>query len=259
MVAAKRLKANELVIMLSGMLSFDITVMARVANVPKRNLMSWLFAGKKGNLRLQSIVSLLTLLGLKLEGGIRLDDKRVHFWQVNDGLFSRGKGVYETLSKLSKLMPGCMITRVAPAKKRLFSQPEYFLISGENVRVVIIVNKSIFKTAKINPEVIKGACWRDDNDHHTITTNARLFANMVEKDLTTHEFDWIFFQTDDAVSWTDISLIAREFGVTPQHVSEWIMERFGETNKGEHEREHEHGIDIDGGGRLLELVHRMAA
>ncbi len=256
MVAAKRLKANELVIMLSGLLHFDVTLMARVANVPKRNLLSWLYAGKKDNLRLQSIVSLLTLLGLKLDDGIRLDDKRVHFWQISDGLFSRGKSAYETISKLSKLMPGCMLTRVSPAKKRFFPWPDYFLISGANVRVVVVVNKSILKTAKINPEVVKGACWRDDNEDHTITANDRLWANMVEKDLTTYEFDRIFGQVEETVTWTDISLIAREFGIMPQQVSEWIMESFGESSK---DVDEDHGIDIDGGGRLLELVHRKAA
>lgn len=257
MSAAKRLKANELVIMLSGLLNFDVTLMARVANVPKRNLFSWLFAGKKDNLRLQSIASLLTLLGLKLEDGIRLDDKRVHFWQINDGLFAGGKSAYDTISRLSKLMPGCLITRVAPAKKRLIPRPDYYLISGANVRVVVIVNKSIFKRAKLSPEVIKGACWRDDNEHHTITTNARLWANLVEKDLTTYEFDRIFGQIEETVSWTDVSLMAREFGIMPQHISEWIMERFGDAGNGA--EEDEQGIDIDGGGRLLELVHNRAA
>lgn len=258
MSTAKRLKANELVIMLSGLLNFDVTLMARVANVPKRNLFSWLFAGKKDNLRLQSIASLLTLLGLKIENGIRLDEKRVHFWQVKDGLFSDGKSAYSTLSKLSKLMPGCMITKVVPAKKKLFTWTDYFLVSGSNVRVVVIVNRSIFKRSKISPEVIKGACWRDDNDHHTITANARLWANMVERDLTTYEFDRIFGQVEETVSWTDLSLMAREFGITPQHMSEWIMERFGEAPKPESEDEEQDGLDI-GGGRLLELVHLKAA
>lgn len=257
MSAGKRLKANELVILLSGLLNLDATLMARVANVPKRNLVSWLYAGKKDNLRLQSIVSLLTLLGLKLDDGIRLDDKRVHFWQINDSLFTRGKSAYESISKLSKLMPGCMITKVLPAKKRFLPWPDYFLISGANVRVVVIVNKSVLKSAKINPEIIKGACWRDDNEHHTITTNGKLWANMAEKDLTSYEFDRIFGQVEETVTWADISLIAREFGIMPQHISDWIMERFGESHKDVDDGEN--GFDIDGGGRLLELVHSKAA
>lgn len=256
MVTAKRLKANELVIMLARLLNYDVTLMSRVANVPKRNLLSWLFAGKKDNLRLQSVVSLLTLLGLRLDDGIRLDDKRVHFWYINDGLFSWGKTAYETISKLSKLMSGCMISQVEPAKKRLFPVSDYFLISGASVRIVVIVNKGLFKATKINPEVIKGACWRDDNDHHTITTDSRLWLNLVEKDLTIHEFDRMFKQIEETVSWGDLSLIAREFGVTPQQLSEWIMERHGEVGAQDSD---DRGIDIDGGGRLLALVQRKVA
>lgn len=120
MAPTKRLKANELVTMLAGLLNLDVNLLARVANVPTRNLISWL-AGKKDNLRLQSVMSLLSLLGFKLERGIRLDDKRVHFWHINDGLFAGGKSAYESLTKLSKLMSGCMITRVLPTKKPLFS------------------------------------------------------------------------------------------------------------------------------------------
>jgi len=252
---AKRLKANELVTMLAELLNLDVNLLARVANVPKRNLETWL-SGKKDNLRLQSVMSLLAILGFNLDDGIKLDDKRVHFWRVNDGLFSNSKSVYQSLSKLSKLMAGCMITKVVPAKKRLFSGAEYFMISGDNVRVVIIVNKGLFKKARINPDVIKGAVWRDDNEHHSITTNARLFASMAEKDLTTHEFDRIFQKIEETVTWADLSLIAREFGSTPQQISEWIMERFGEVAASD--SDDRGGIDIDG-GRLLTLVHRKTA
>jgi hypothetical protein len=251
MVPTKRLKANELVVMLAGLLKLEVALLTRVANVPKRNLVSWL-AGKKSNLRLQSVTSLLTLLGLKIEEGIKLDDKRVHFWHVNDGLFAGGKAAYDSISKLSKLMTGCMITRVTPANKRLLSGRDYFLISGTGVRVVVIVKKGVFRSAKVNPEVVKGACWRDDNEHHTITVNNSLWAHLVEKDLTLHEFDRIFQQVEETVSWLDLSLIAREFGVVPQQLSDWIMETFGEASA---PVSNDRGIDIDGGGRLLAIAH----
>lgn len=256
MAPTKKLKAHELATMLAVLLNFDVNILARVANVPKRNLLSWLL-GKKENLRLQSVMSLLSMLGLKFEGGIRLDDNRVHFWQIKDGLFSRRRSAYETLSKLSKLMSGCLITRIAPAKKNLVVANDYFMVSGAGVRIVIVVHKSIFKTAKIGPEVIKGASWRDDNEHHTIMTNSRLWAHVEDKDLTTHEFDRIFLQIEETVSWTDLSLIAREFGVVPQQLSDWIMEHYGDSSSSQDSTEN--GIDIDGGGRLLALALRKAA
>lgn len=255
MAPVKRLKANELVMLLAELLNLDVELMARVGNIPSRNLKSWL-AGKKENLRLQSVVSLLSILGLKFEDGIRLSDDRVHFWRVNDGTFSRSKTVYEKLSRLSKLMSDCMITRIEPTKKRFFGRRDYYMISGEGVRVVVIVKRGIFKSSKVGPEVIKGACWRDESDHHTITANKSMWANLVEMDLTTHEFDRIFAQSEDAVTWSDLSLIAREFGVTPANLSDWIMSHNGEEGQAESE---DGGIEIDGGGQLLALVHRRAA
>lgn len=71
-----------------------------------------------------------------------------------------------------------------------------------------------------------------------------------------HEFDRIFQQAEENVTWSDLSLIAREFGVTPHQISEWIMERFGDTKSSNDE---ERGIDIDGGGRLLALAQRKVA
>lgn len=255
MAPTKRLKANELVMMLAGLLNLDVKILARVANVPTRNLLTWL-AGKKDNLRLQSVVALLSLLGIRLENGIQLDDKRVHFWNINNSIFAGRKGAYDSLTKLSKLLTGCMITRVVPAKKPAFSGRELYMVWGDGVRLVVIVNKGLFKAPRISPDVIKGACWRDDDDDHTITTNSRLWAHLVEKDLTVHEFDWIFQQAEENVTWSDLSLIAREFGVTAQQISEWIMDKFGDAKSSDDE---ERGIDIDGGGRLLALAQRKVA
>lgn len=260
MASSKRLKANELVTLLSGLLNLDVELMARVGNLPARNLRSWL-SGKKENLRLQSVMNLMSILGLKLEGGIRLDDSRVHYWNISDGFFTRGKTAYQSLVALSKLLSGGMITAVRPLKPSLADKftRSYFLVSGNGVRVVICVSKSIFKKAKINPEVIKGACWRDDNDHHVINANDRLWTNMVECDLTVFEFDSIFNQIEETVNWGDVSLMAREFGVTPANVSQWIMDTYGE-NAPQHDSDSEteggdSGIDIEGGGKLLLLVN----
>lgn len=141
MVPTKRLKANELVMMLAGLLNLDVSILARVANVPTRNLMSWL-AGKKDNLRLQSIVALLSLMGIRLDDGIQLDDKRVHSGPSTTAYFAGRKGACDSLTKLSKLLTGCMITRVVPAKKRFYSGREFYMIWGDGVRLVLIVRQT---------------------------------------------------------------------------------------------------------------------
>ncbi|WP_434967895.1 hypothetical protein, partial [Pseudomonas aeruginosa] len=111
MATQKRMKANELVTLLAELVVMDIEMMARFANIPVQNLRSWL-AGKKENLRLQSVMNLMSVMGLKVDNGLRLDDARVHYWYIEDSIFSQKKSVYAALTKLSKLLAGCSITAV---------------------------------------------------------------------------------------------------------------------------------------------------
>lgn len=252
--ANRGLKANELVMLLAGLLNLDVEMLARVGNVPVRNLKSWL-AGKKENLRPQSVINLMGLMGLTVGGsGIRLDDTRVHYWNLSDGMFTRSKSAYQALTSLSKLIVGCHITRVLPQKTSFADKRHvFYFVSGVGVRLVICVSKSFWKKAHITPEVIKGASWRDDNDHHSIRANARLWNHLVERDLTTFEFDQIFNQVAEVVTWADVSLMAREFGVTAADVSGWISDRFGDQTNSRTEDDSA-GMDLEGGGKLLFFV-----
>jgi len=253
---AKRLKANELVLLLSGLLNFDVDLMARVCNLPAQNLRSWL-SGKKDNLRAQSVINLMTQLGLVVDNGIHLDSKRVHFWNIHDGTFGSSKAAYGALSALSKLLSGCSITAVQPPNFSWFDKrtSAYYLISGRGIRVVVSVAKGFFKGARLTPEVIKGAMWRDESDSHTISTSAQRWANLVDKDLTSYEFDAIFNQIDETVSWADVSLMAREFGVTPANAAQWIAEQYGgKVSHSPADSDDGGGMDLEGGGRLLFFV-----
>jgi hypothetical protein len=248
---------------LADLLDLDVELMARVGNLPVRNLRTWL-AGKKENLRPQSVINLMTMLGLKVDSGIRLDCSRVHYWTMHDGTFSRRKTVYQPLTALSKLMSGCSITTVKCAKPSLTDRflRTYYLISGNGVRVVVCVDKGLLKRAKISPEVIKGASWRDDTDHHSIQASARMWNHLIDRDLTTFEFDSIFNQTEESVSWGDVSLMAREFGVTASDAAQWIAEKFGDAEPAP-VAEDDQGFDLDGSGKLLLMIgthsHRRAA
>jgi len=255
MSSTKRLKASELVMLVAGLLNLDVEFMARVGNLPVRNLRSWL-AGKKENLRPQNIINLLTLLGLKVDKSISLDPERVHFWTIHDRTFGSSKKAYRALNALSKLMAGSMITEVVPQKRdrAMFRRHSHYLVMGEGVRVVITVHRGLFKRARVSPEVIKGAAWRDDNDHHAITTHKGLWTHLVERDLTTHEFDRMFHQKEAGTGWGDVSLMAREFGVTPGDVSAWMIATYGGATHEVPGEEEESGIDIDGGGQLFLLV-----
>lgn len=255
MNATKRLKANELVMLLSGLLNFDVDLMARVCNVPAQNLRSWL-SGKKDNLRAQSVISLMRQLGLVVDNGIRLDSTRVHFWSIHDGAFGSSKAAYGALTALSKLLANCSITAVQPPNASWMEKRTnaYYLISGQGVRVVVNVTKGMFKKLRISPEIVKGASWRDDSETHTIMTSAQRWANLVDKDLTSYEFDAIYNQVEETVSWSDVSLMAREFGVTPADAAQWIADTHGGSAQRSAPEDDSNGMDLEGGGRLLFFV-----
>ncbi|MFM0265510.1 hypothetical protein [Paraburkholderia sediminicola] len=227
----KRMTANELVSVLAGLLNFDAELLARVGNLPLRNLRSWL-AGKQDNLRGDSVVTLMSLIGVKLGQQIRLDADRVHYWTITDDMFSRSKAAYKPLTVLSKLMTGCAITAVQPPRAKRFSRvfQQHFMISGAGVRIIVSVNKGLFKQSRVNPETIKGAMWRDDSEDHTITVPRVLWQRLLDRDLTRFEFDQAFEERYEAVTWNDVDLIAREVGVTAGDVARWIIEQHGKAS-----------------------------
>lgn len=252
----KRMTANELVSVLAGLLNFDAELLARVGNLPLRNLQSWL-AGKQDNLRGDSVVTLMSLVGIRLGQQIRLDPDRVHYWTITDDWFSRSKAAYRPLTALSKLMVGCAITAVQPPRAGRFGRigRHHFMISGPGVRVVVCVNKSPFKQARVNPETVKGAMWRDESDEHVITLPNVLWQRLLDRDLTRFEFDQAFEEKYEAVTWSDVDLIAREVGVTAGDVARWIIEQHGKP--GAEASQEDDGMQIDK-TPLLAVVRKAA-
>jgi hypothetical protein len=257
------IKANDLVLLLAQLLELDVELMARVGNVPVGNLRTWL-AGKKENLRPRSVINLMSMLGLSVTDGVRLDPSRVHYWNLHDGLFASRKKVTQPLTALSRLMTNCQITAVrAPSVKsgKQGKKRTYYLVSGKGVRVVVCVHhrQLIRRNLALGPEIIKGAVWRDDNDHHIIGCSDRLWSHLADRDLTTFEFDQMFTMADDSVSWNDVSLMAREIGLSAADVAEWIARKSEDQESGHNDvtsrGDEDAGFDLDGSGKLLLLTN----
>lgn len=234
------MKANEIVGVLAKLLRIDIALIASViGNIPKANLAAWL-RGKKDNLRIDSVLRLLQLVGLEVnERGVGLNENRVHFWRIKDGLFTRN--AYEPVRALSKLLASGAITRVEPPKRGWIGRRNklVFLVRGverSRLRLVIEVDKSVFKAAHINPEMLPGTQWRESDDRnrhprfkysdHVIPTNAAKWEMLLAHDVAPHEFDQIFDIHEPKLQWNDVALLAREYGVTPDSVHRMILERF---------------------------------
>ena len=233
------LKANEIVQLFANLLGMDVPAVASAVAIPRANLVAWL-AGKKENLRMASIVRLFALVGLVIKSGaLILDPRRVHFWEIRDGLFTRN--AYEPLQIISKMLEGAAITRVEPQRRNKWAQRthQFYLLSGlvagQEIRVVISVRKNPFKAVHVNPELLIGTLWREQAPRipgmrvkytdHTITAVDAKWAMLKNRDLEPFEFDQIFDIKEPKLSWGDVALVAREYGITTDVAREMILQR----------------------------------
>jgi hypothetical protein len=221
------------------MMNMDMLSVAKIAGVPHKNMMAWI-GGKRAALRLRSIVAILQILGVRIEQGrTGLDSERVHFWDIRLPWFGNSKAAYAPLTAVSRLLAGGAITEVRPHAKawtlRERLRRRYFMVYGTNslqqpVMVVICVHKSPFRKAMVSPDILKGSLWRDDNDHHCLTVREDAWTNITNHDMTTHEYVRAFESVKIRYTWSDVSLMAREFGETPEDVAEWMLRSHAESN-----------------------------
>lgn len=225
------MRAYEIVGLFAQLLRIDVATIANiVGNIPRANLAAWL-AGTRENLRHESVLRLLELIGLRPSTGLKLDPVRVHNWYVRDGLFSSSEKAYAPLRAISKLMAGCAITRVEPPGRSAWQRRTklVYLLSGSETRIVLHLHKSIFKSSRIGPELLIGAMWRDTGSvkgsaaDHVIWTTAAKWKLLESRDVAPFEFDQIFEQKEPKLGWQDVALLAREYAVTPDHCQEMIQ------------------------------------
>lgn len=218
------MKANELVSLFAKLMQIDVAAVASVAAIPLSNLAAWL-GGKKDNLRMASVIQLLALVGLVVRNGtLVLDPRRVHFLKIQDGLLNRN--AYDPLVTICRMFKGMELTRVEPVKQGWWESRtrQIYLLSGPTARIVITLRKSIFKRSHINPEALSGTSWREQTPgmplrqryaDHSISASAEKWKLLAECDLAVFEFDQIFDQDEPTIQWSDVALMAREYGVTP--------------------------------------------
>lgn len=236
---SRPMRAHEIVGLFAQLLRIDVATIANiVGNIPRANLAAWL-AGTRENLRYESVLRLLELIGLRPATGLKLDPSRVHNWYVRDGLFTNSEKAYASLRAISKLMAGCAITRVEPPGRRAWARRTHqvFLLSGPDTRIVLHLHKSIFKSSRISPELLIGATWRDMGSvkgsavDHVIWTTREKWRLLESRDVAPFEFDQIFEQREPKLGWQDVALVAREYAVTPDHVHEMIQ-AYGQASNG---------------------------
>lgn len=226
------LSAQTLVGLLCRLMRMDKVTVARVAGVPRKNMQAWI-AGKRQALRLSSIAAILHTVGIRIDA-LRtvLDAKRVHFWEVRVPALGRAQPALAPVTALSRLFKSGFITEVHPLRRRRLRDRffrRYFLIAGNGptdqpCKVVVTLHTYPWRNVRVTPEVVKGAVWRDDNDHHCMAVDVEAWQAITTQDMTVREFDLAFEDASKKFHWQDVILMAREFGVVAEEVAEHIMD-----------------------------------
>ncbi len=244
------LKAHELVQVVSGLVRMPPELLAQIANVPVKNLDTWL-QGKQQNLLSTSIRAVLRAIGIEIGAeGAYLSADRVHYWHLDDRMFRQRKGsAYRQLTLISKMLADCQITEVLmDGTSAPRSGCRYFMLSkrdGSPVRLVIRVNVGLFRKPQVTPDVVRGAMWRDESDEHVVPVCDPVFwSRVVSRDLTIHEFDWIFSGSYDSTSWADVGLAAREAGVRPHDLMGYIHQKAEFARKSAHAPANRNGVMV---------------
>lgn len=223
-----KISVAGLAMMLAQLQGVDINVLARAANLPRENVQSWI-AGNRSGLRVQSIVHLMGMLGLRMDAGVwSLDPGRVHFWHLTMGVTANADAVLTPLMLLSKMLAGTAITQILPPKRGRGGmwRTDYYMIGGPECRVVVSIKRPAIRRLRVTPEVVKGALWRDDNKHHTMLIPSTHWGHVVARDMTPKEFDQAFNESLGAMAWGDLSMAARQYNLTPEDLMSWIRDRF---------------------------------
>lgn len=259
-MSQSKITVAGLALLLSTLQGVDIPLVARTANLPLENVKAWL-DGNRSALRVHSIVSLMALLGLRLDAGVwRLDGARVHFWHLDIGAFSNAERELGSLTTLSKLLNGSAITQIQPPKRarRGLWETDYYMLGGEVCRVVVSVRHLRFRKPRLSPEIIKGALWRDDNKHHTMLIPATHWAHVLKRDMTTKEFDLAFNESLGAMAWNDLGLAARQYNLTPEDLLGWIRDRHEPADHASRSADVTADVDVPSGGRrVIQLGHQL--
>jgi len=224
----RRISAPVLAQLLAKLLGYDLMALAHAANIPRENVIAWL-GGKTTAFKTQTLAKLLSLLGVVIdEGRLRLQADRVHFWKLRIAATQKPEDALAPLALLSKLLEGSAITQVTgPAARRgLLRVSEFWMLGGDRVRVVVEIERNRLRKARVTPDLIRGAVWRDDNRTHSMAISASSWKQVLERDMTAREFDDVFNNAVSTVSWGDVALSARQHNLTAKDLCDWIDEKF---------------------------------
>jgi hypothetical protein len=216
-----RMKDISLVHALMSLRGILVDELARHADVQLENLTAWL-SGTHTALANRSYLSILNYLGVTRSG---LSAKNVQIWTIHAPkkfTFSQ----LESLKIMSGWLVGGQIIEITGSYSDFFNKVQVYAIRGRSFKILIHVKGGFRQPAEITPALITGVEYLqsfagvpdvrlvDALYWHAIRTCA----------VTPAEFDDIFNGTYSQWSWHTLRLVARDRGITPSALADWVLQ-----------------------------------
>jgi hypothetical protein len=216
------LQVNTLVIdALMRLRGFSRKDLAHVSGVRLENLNAWLTAndGTDHYVSRMNQSKILQALGLTSEG-LRRDC--VHHWKIREDFFSRAP--YRDLQiMLHAFGEGLAVSFQRTTEPALgFSSHQVFGIRFEGACVMVEVSAPYLKSISFDPSRFEGLSWAFDK---VVLLSPKEIDRLLDGDVTPSEFDDLATGKQDAVKWSRLHLIAREHGISPDEVEDYMLQR----------------------------------
>lgn len=201
---------------------FSRKTLAQVAGVRFENLNAWMDANDGSDLYVSRHNQGEILHALGVEGqALRRDC--VHHWKISERYFSHD--AYQDLQILLHAFGEALAVvfqrQHEPALN--FSRRQVFGLRFAEACVVLEVSVPYLKSVYFDPENFEGLRWAFDD--FVALLNPRELERLVGADITPAEFDDLATGKVDAEKWSKLHLIAREYGIGPDEVEDWMVSK----------------------------------
>jgi hypothetical protein len=216
------LQVNTLVIeALMRLRSFTRKDLARMSGVRLENLNAWLQAndGTDHYVSRMNQSKIMQALGISGEG-LRRDC--VHHWSIREEFFSRSP--YRDLQIMVHAFGEALAVSFQRTSEPAlgFSTQQVFGLRFAEACVMVEVTAPYLKSISFDPAKFEGVSWAFDK---VVLLGSKELDRLLDGDVTPSEFDDLATGKQDAEKWARLHLIAREYGISPDDVEDYMLTR----------------------------------
>ncbi len=220
------MKLNTLVVKaLVELQELDFDTIARMAHVSRADLLAWLYGGDDAaqeRIAPARRVEILKLLGID-EDSPRADV--VHHWKVREPFFGSTSTIYWAVTALTRAFGAGKVVYFSPENRPglTFTHESRFGIQFDKFQVVLTVEGHAMRSSRFDPDRIEGLGWLPGSAG--ILLDQPEYEKLIPGELPVTEFSEHIEFAQDAVAWQQVSLKAREAGVRPTVLIDWVSQQ----------------------------------